>query len=45
MAEYSDEELRRLTEHEEQETETELGEAWRSLFAGDLEGLFDFVDR
>ena len=45
VAEYSEDDLRRLTEAEDQQAESELGDAWRSMFAGDLDGLFDFVER
>jgi len=39
------EQLRQLSDRETQEQEQALGDAWRDQFEGDVEGLYDYVQR
>lgn len=41
----TEEELRALSDREAQLQEQAIGDAWRSQFEGDLEGLYDYVGR
>jgi hypothetical protein len=42
---FTEEELRQLGSEDAAQGEAALGQAWREQFSGDLEGLYDYVDR